>query len=111
MHNYRAPIPKLILYIFPTFPIPTMALNLPLLKLYDCISFTFNNIYEFVKGQGYIVLTFHLKTNKQSPPTVRKIWFWYTKGNNHKRAARKRLTGFCITDYPFKLTLIYTVIG
>ena len=28
-------------------------------------------IYEFTKGQGYIVLIFRLKTDKQVPPTVR----------------------------------------
>ena len=42
-----------------------MALNPPLLKLYDCVSLALNNIYKFVKRQGYIVLTFRLNTNKQ----------------------------------------------
>ena len=41
-----------------------MALNPPLLKLYNCAILTLNNIYKFIKGQGYIGLTFYLKTNK-----------------------------------------------
>ena len=39
------------------------------------------------------------------------MWFQYTKGNSYKRTARKRFTNSYITDCPFKLTLIYTVIG
>jgi len=62
--NYRAPIPKSTPRIFPTPPISTIAFNLPPLKLYDCVSLALNNIYEFVKGQGYAVLTFRLKTDK-----------------------------------------------
>jgi hypothetical protein len=33
-----------------------MALNLPLLKLYNYTNFALNNINEFAKGQGYTVL-------------------------------------------------------
>ena len=88
-----------------------MALNPPPLKLYDCASLALNDIHEFVKGQGYGVLTFRLKTNKQSPPTVRKMWLQCAKGNSYKRTARKRLTGSYMTDCPFKLTLIRTAIG
>ena len=54
---------------------------------------------------------FRLKTDKQSPPTVRKMWFRYTKGNSFKRTAWKRLTGSHMNKYPFKLTLTYTAIG
>ncbi len=51
-----------------------MALNAPPLKLYNCANFALNNINKFAKGQGYIVSKFRLKTNKQTPPTLRKIW-------------------------------------
>jgi len=40
-----------------------MALNSPLLKLYDCANFALNNINEFAKGQGYAVSKFRPKTN------------------------------------------------
>ena len=63
MHNYHAPIPKLIPHICILFLISTIAINLPLLKLYNCTNFALNNINEFTKGQGYIVLKFSLKTN------------------------------------------------
>ena len=88
-----------------------MALNPPPLKLYDCASLALDDIHEFVKGQGYAVSTFCSKTDKQSPPTVRKMWFRYTKGDSYKRTARKRLTGSYITDCPFDLTLTRTAIG
>ena len=88
-----------------------MALNPPLLKLYDCVSLALDDIHEFVKGQGYAVLTFRLKTDKQLPPTVRKMWFRYAKGDSYKRTARKRLTSSCMADCPFNLTLTRTVIG
>ena len=58
------PIPKLIFYICVLFPIFTMALNPPLLKLYDYANFAFDDINEFAKGQGYMVLRFRLKTDK-----------------------------------------------
>jgi hypothetical protein len=38
------------------FPTSTMALNPPPLKLYNCANFALNNIDEFAKGQGYVVL-------------------------------------------------------
>ena len=88
-----------------------MALNPPPLKLYDCASLALDDIHEFVKGQGYAVLTFRSKTDKQSPPTVRKMWFRCAKGDSHKRTARKRLTGSRMTDCPFELALTRTVIG
>jgi len=56
-----------------------MALNPPPLKLYDCANLALNDIYKFVKRQGYAVLTFRLKTNKQLLPTVRKMWLWCWK--------------------------------
>jgi hypothetical protein len=84
-----------------------MALNPPPLKLYDCASLTLDDIHEFVKGQGYVVSTFRSKTDKQSPPTVRKM----AKGNSYKRTARRRLTSSRMTDCPFELTLTRTAIG
>ena len=51
-----------------------MALNPPPLKLYNYANFALDNINKFAKGQGYAVLKFRLKTDKQTPPTVRKIW-------------------------------------
>ena len=41
-----------------------MALNPPLLKLYDYASLALDDIHKFIKGQGYAVLTFRLKTDK-----------------------------------------------
>ena len=52
-----------------------MALNPPPLELYDCTQFALNNINKFAKGQGYAVLKFRLKTDKQLLLTVRKMWF------------------------------------
>ena len=59
----RAPVPKLIPRICILFPISTIALNPPLLKLYNCANFALNDINEFAKGQGYAVSKFRLKTN------------------------------------------------
>ena len=50
------PIPKLIPRVCILFPIPTIALNLPPLKLYNCVNFALNNTDRFAKAQGYIVL-------------------------------------------------------
>ena len=41
-----------------------MALNSPLLKLYDSAQLTLDDTHEFTKGQGYDVLTFRSKTDK-----------------------------------------------
>ena len=109
--NYRAPIPELTLRIYPTFPTSTMALNPPPLKLYDCASLALDDIHEFVKGQGYTMSTFRSKTDKQSPPTVRKMWLRCAKGKSYKMTARKRLTGSRMTGCPFELTLTRTAIG
>ena len=87
-----------------------MALNLPPLELYNCAQFALNDINEFTKGQGYAVSKFRLKTNKQSPPTVCKIWLRCAKGNSFKRTAWNRLTGSHMTGYPFELTLTHTAI-
>ena len=87
-----------------------MALNPPPLKLYDSARLALNNIHKFAKGQGYAVSTFRLKTDKQVPPTVRKMWLRCAKGNDYNKASRKRQTSSCITSCPFKLTLTYTVI-
>ena len=51
-----------------------MAFNPLPLKLYDYINFAFDNINKFTKGQGYAVLKFRSKTDKQILLTVRKIW-------------------------------------
>jgi hypothetical protein len=88
-----------------------MALNPPPLKLYDCASLALDDIHKFVKGQGYAMPTFCSKTDKQSPPTVRKMWLRCAKGNSYKMTARKRLTGSRMTDCPFELTLTRTAIG
>ena len=79
------------------FPIFTMALNPPPSELYNCAQFALNDINKFAKGQGYAVSKFHLKTDKQSPLTVRKIWLRCAKGNSFKRTAWKRLTDSHIT--------------
>ena len=63
MRNCRVPIPKSTPRICILFPISTMALNPPPLKLCDCANFTLNNINEFTKGQGYAVSKFSLKTD------------------------------------------------
>ena len=52
----HASIPKLTPRICILFPASTMALNPPLLKLYDCANFALDNINELAKGQGYAVL-------------------------------------------------------
>ena len=88
-----------------------MALNSPPLKLYDCVSFALDDINEFAKGQGYAVSKFRSKTDKQTPPTVRKMWLRCVKGDSYKRTARKRLTGSRMTDCPFELTLTRIAIG
>ena len=50
-----------------------MALNLPPYKVYDFLELAINDINEFAKGQGYAVIKFQSKTNKQIPPTTQKI--------------------------------------
>jgi hypothetical protein len=108
--NYRAPIPKSTPRIYTTFPTSTMTLNSPPLKLYDFVNLALDSIHKFVKGQGYTVITFRSKTDKQLAPTMRKMWLRCAKGNSYKRTARKRLTGSCITDCPFRLILTRTAI-
>ena len=43
-------MPKLIPCIYILFPIPTIALNLPPLKLYNYLNIALNNINELTKG-------------------------------------------------------------
>ena len=88
-----------------------MALNPPPSELYDCAQFALDDINKFAKGQGYAVSKFRSKTDKQSPPTVRKMWLRCAKGNSFKRTTRKRLTGSRMTECPFELTLTRTAIG
>jgi hypothetical protein len=88
-----------------------MALNPPPLKLYDSAKLALDDIHEFVKGQGYAVSVFRSKTDKQVPPTVRKMWLRCAKGNDYTKTARKRLTSSRMTSCPFTLTLTRTVIG
>ena len=87
-----------------------MALNPPPLELYDSAKLALDNIHEFVKGQGYAVLVFRSKTDKQVPLTVHKMWLWCAKGNNYTKTARKRLTSSRITSCPFTLILTRIVI-
>jgi hypothetical protein len=42
-----------------------MALNAPLLKLYDCAQFALDDINEFAKGQGYAVSKFSSKAGNR----------------------------------------------
>jgi hypothetical protein len=81
-----------------------MALNSPPLKLYDCASFALDDINEFAKGQGYTVSKFRSKTDKQSPPTVRKMRPRCAKGNSFKKIARKRLTCKVLAVVFYRLT-------
>jgi hypothetical protein len=52
----HAPKPKLTPRICILFPTPTIALNPPPLKLYDCANIALDDINELAKGQGYVVL-------------------------------------------------------
>jgi hypothetical protein len=88
-----------------------MALNPPPLKLYDSTRLALNDVYKFAKRQGYAVSTFRLKTDKQVPPTMRKMWLRCAKGNDYNKTSRKRQTSSRITGCPFELTLTRIVIG
>ena len=88
-----------------------MALNPPPLKLYDSAQLALDDIHEFAKGQGYRVLTFRSKTDKQTPPTVRKLWLQCAKGRDYTKASRTRHAGSRMTGCPFELTLTRTIIG
>ena len=66
-----------------------MALNLPLLKLYKSARLALDDIHKFTKGQSYVASTFRLKTDKQVPPTVYKMWLRCAKGNDYNKASRK----------------------
>jgi len=88
-----------------------MALNPPPQKVYDFSELAINDINKFIKGQGYMVTTFRSKTDKQTLPTVRKIWLWYAKGRTHTNTSRTRFTGSRMTERPFKATLTRIPIG
>ena len=88
-----------------------MALNPPPRKVYDFPELAINDINEFAKGQGYTVATFRSKTDKQTPPTVRKIWLWCAKGRTHTNASKTRFTGSRMTECPFEAILTRTPIG
>src|SRR6266567_6836839 len=105
VRNYRAPISKSTPRIYIPFPTSTIALNAPPLKLYNSANFALNDINEFAKGQGYTVSKFRSKTDKQTPPTVRKMWLQCAKGKSYKRTSRERLTASRMTDCPFALTI------
>ena len=49
-------MPKLTPRICILFPTPTMALNPPPLKLYDCSNIALDDINELANGQGYAAL-------------------------------------------------------
>ena len=53
-HGARNLLINIFIYIL--FPISTMALNPPPLKLYDCVNFALDDINKFAKAQGYAVL-------------------------------------------------------
>jgi len=55
------------------YPNQHLAFALPTLKLYDSQRLALDDIYKFTKGQGYAVLICQSKTDKQVPPTVRKL--------------------------------------
>ena len=78
--------------------------------MYDFPEVAINDINKFVKGQGYVVATFRTKTDKQTPPTVRKIWLQCAKGHAYTNTSRERLTSSHMTECPFKATLTRTLI-
>lgn len=43
-------------------------------KVYNFPELAIDDTNEFAKGQGYTVTKLQSKTNKQTLPTVRKIW-------------------------------------
>jgi len=88
-----------------------MALNPPPQKVYDFPELTIDDINEFAKGQGYTVATFRSKTDKQTLPTVRKIWLRCAKGRTYTDTSRTRFTGSRMTECPFKATLTRILIG
>ena len=88
-----------------------MALNPPPQKVYDFPKLAIDDINEFTKGQGYAVATFRSKTDKQTPPTVRKIWLRCTKGRTYTSTSRTRFSSSRMTECPFEATLTRIPIG
>jgi hypothetical protein len=74
LHRVARLCPKHHLAFGSPIPTFTMALNPPPQKVYDFPEVAIDDINKFAKGQGYAVATFRTKTDKQTPPTVRKIW-------------------------------------
>ena len=88
-----------------------MALNPPPpQKLYDFLQEEID-INEFAKGQGYSVSIYRSKTDKQTPPAVRKVWLRCAKGRSYKPTARDRLTSSHMTGYEFNATITRTKLG
>ena len=82
-----------------------MALNPPPHKVYDFPELAIDDINEFAKGQGYAVTKFRSKTDKQIPPTMRKIWLRCAKSRAYINTSRTRFISSRMTEYPFKATL------
>ena len=78
--------------------------------MYDFPEVAIDDINKFAKGQGYAVATFRTKTDKQTPPTVRKIWLRCAKGRAYTNTSRERLTSSRMTECPFEATLTRTPI-
>ena len=88
-----------------------MALNPPPRKVYDCPELAIDDINEFAKGQGYAVTKFRSKTDKQIPPTTRKIWLGCAKSRAYIDTSRTRFTSSRMTECPFEAVLTRTPIG
>ena len=99
-----------LVFALPT-PTSTMTLNPPPRKVYDFPELAIDNINKFAKGQGYAVATFRSKTDKQTPPTVRKIWLQCAKGRTYTSTSRMCFPGSRMTECPFKATLTRIPIG
>ena len=89
-------------YLSPTF---TIALNPPPYKVYDFLELAIDNINEFIKGQGYAVTKFRSKTDKQIPPTARKIWLGCAKSRVYINTSKTRFISSRIIGCPFKAIL------
>jgi len=88
-----------------------MALNPPLLKLYNSAQLALDDIHKFTKEQDYGVSTFRSKTDKQVPLTVRKLWLKCAKGRDYTKGSKMRHTGSHMTGCPFELSLTHIGIG
>ena len=54
---------------------------------------------------------YRLKTDKQIPPAVRKVWLCCAKGRSYKPTSRDRLTSSCMTGCEFNATITRTELG